>query len=132
MRFGGMTGRSIRFQTVREHPPPSRRQSFWKAHLKLIKSSVVADIAIPLMALSPAFDNRVPDPTDGPETHLNAVQFLRRVPYVLLFGIRTKAGTGVMHHFTSSLFLSLGSSSMFWPDSWGRWGDAYTVRKPWG
>ena len=114
------------------HPPPSRRLFFWTASLKLIKSFVVADIAISLMALSPVFDNRVHDPNDGPETYLSAIPFLRRVPYVLLFGIRTEAGIGLMHHFTSLLFVALGWSPTLWPDNWGRWGDAYTVRKLWG
>ena len=115
------------------HPPPSRRAFLWKTFLKLIKNFVTADIATSMLALSPAFDNRVHDPTDGPETYLTAVPFLRRVPYVLLFGIRMGASLGVVHNFMSLLFVGIGlSSPTLWPDMWGHWRDAYTVRKLWG
>ena len=115
------------------HPPPSRRTFLRKTLFKLIVNIFAADVAISVLALSPAFDNRVHDPTDGPETYLTAVPFLHRVPYILSSGVRAAASAGVIHNFTSLMFVGLGySSPTLWPDIWGRWRDAYTLRKFWG
>ena len=114
------------------HPPPSRRAFLWKTFFKLIKNIVIVDFTMSVIALSPAFDYRVHDPTDGPETYLTAVPFLRRVPYVLSFGIGTGAMIDGVHNLGSLVSVGLGSNPTLWPDMWGRWGDAYTVRKLWG
>jgi len=115
------------------HPPPSRLVFLWKTFSKLIINTVIADFATSMLALSPAFDHRVHDATDGPETYLAAVPFLRRVPYILSYGVMMGAGTGVLHNVMALVCVGLGHSSpTLWPDIWGRWGDAYTVRKLWG
>ena len=117
---------------VPPHPPPSRRAFLWKTSFKLIANVATADVSISVLALSPALDYRVHDPTDGPDTYLTAVPFLLRVPYILLLGIGTGASVGVIHNLTSLVFVGLGSSPTLWPDMWGHWRDAYTVRKLWG
>ena len=114
------------------HQPPSRRAFLQKTIFKLITNAVIADFALSFLALSQLFDYHKRDPTDGTETYLSAVPFLRRVPYVLWCGIGTGAQIGMRHNFASLLFVSLGSNPMLWPDMWGRWRDAYTLRKLWG
>ena len=115
------------------HPPPSRRTFLWKTLLKFIMNIITADLMTSALALSPAFDYRVHNPTDGPEKYLAAVPLLRRVPYVLAWSIGTGASGGVIHNVAALSCVGLGySSPTLWPDMWGRWGDAYTVRKLWG
>jgi len=115
------------------HPPPSRRAFLWKTFLKFIINSIILDFAVSALALSPAFDRRVHDPTDGPETYLAAVPFLRRAPYVLSYGVMMGTWVGVVHNVAGLVCVGLGQSSpTLWPDIWGRWGDAYTLRKLWG
>ena len=115
------------------HPPPSRRMFLRKTFLKLIVNTVIVDFATSVLALSPAFDHRAHDATDGPETYLAAVPLLRRVPYVLSYGMMMGTGTSVLHNAVALVCVGLGhSSATLWPDMWGRWGDAYTVRKLWG
>ena len=115
------------------HPPISRRIFLRKTVLKLITNTVTGDFATSVLALSPAFDRRVHGATDGPETYLAAVPFLRRAPYVLAFGMMTGAMTGVFHNIMALVCVGFcHSSPTLWPDIWGRWGDAYTVRKLWG
>jgi len=115
------------------HPPPSRRTFLQKTFLKLIINTVILDFTSSVLALSPAFDHRVHDPTDGPETYLAAVPLLRRVPYILSYGVTMGTFVGVIHNVAALVCVGLGHSSpTLWPDIWGRWGDAYTVRKLWG
>jgi len=115
------------------HPPPSRRMFLQKTSLKLIINVFIIDFTTSLFALNPAFDHRVHDPTDGPETYLAAVPLLRRVPYVLSYGIMVRAGIVAAHNVVALVCVCLGQSSpTLWPDMWGHWGDAYTVRKLWG
>ena len=114
-------------------PPPSRRMFLQKTFLKLIINIVIIDLTTSVFALSPAFDYRVHLPTDGPETYLAAVPLFRRVPYVLSYGIMVGTGVVVVHNVAALVCVGLGQSSPTqWPDMWGRWGDAYTVRKLWG
>jgi len=68
------------------HPPHSRRTFLWKTFLKFIVNTAVTDFTESVYAPSPAFDYRLHDPTDGPETYLAAVPLLHRVPYVLALG----------------------------------------------
>ena len=115
------------------HPPPSRQTFLWKILLKLAINVVIADFTSSVFALNPAFDYRLHDPTDGPETYLAAVPFFRRAPYILSFGIGAGASMGVMHNVLALVCVGLGHSSpTLWPDIWGRWREAYTVRKLWG
>jgi len=115
------------------HPPPSRRTFLWKTFLKLIINIIMVDFSTSVFAMSPAFDSRVHDSADGPETYFAAVPFLRRAPYILPFGIMMGTSMGVMHNIAALVCVGLGQSSpTLWPDMWGRWGDAYTVRKLWG
>ena len=115
------------------HPPPSRRAFLWKTFFKLIRNAIVADFTISLFSWDPAFDNRAHDPADGPETYLSAVPLLRRVPYILAWGFGAGASIGMMHDVLALICVGLGHSSpMVWPGIWGRWADAYTVRKLWG
>ena len=115
------------------HPPPSRRTFLWKTSLKLIKNAVIADLLLSVFPGDPAFDSRVHDPADGPETYLAAVPLLRRVPYILAWGFSVGASMSCLDHAVALAFVGLcGSSPTLWPDVWGRWRDAYTVRKLWG
>ena len=115
------------------HPPPSRRTFLRKTFLKLIMNIVIVDLTASMFALNPAFDSRVHDPTDGPETYLAAVPLFRRVPYIISFGIMVETGLGIVHNLAALVCVGLGfSSPTLWPDIWGRWRDAYTVRKLWG
>ena len=115
------------------HPPPSRRTFLWKTFLKLIVNTIISDFATSVLALSPAFDNRLHDPTDGPETYLAAVPLLRRVPYVLSYIIKLGTSMSAIHNAVAIVGVGLcNSSPTLWPDIWGRWKDAYTLRKTWG
>ena len=115
------------------HPPPSRRTFLWKTLLKFIGNAIISDFTRSVFALSPAFDNRLHDPTDGPETYLAAVPLLRRVPYVLSYPIRMRASMGLIHNALALVCVGLcNSSPTLWPDLWGRWRDAYTLRRLWG
>ena len=115
------------------HPSPSRRAFLRKTFLKLIANAIIVDFTKSVVALSPAFDIRLHDPTDGPETYLAAVPLLRRVPYILSSGIGMGASMNAMHEVVALVCVGLGySSPTLWPDIWGRWRDAYTLRKLWG
>ena len=115
------------------HPPPSRKIFLRKTFFTFITNSVIVDFTKSVLAHSPAFDCRSHDPTDGPETYLAAVPLLRRIPYVLSYGIGLGASVGTVHNVTALVFVGLGQSSpTLWPDMWGRWTDAYTMRKLWG
>ena len=115
------------------HPPPSRRTFVQKTILKLIVNTLITDLATSATAFNPAFDNRVHDPTDGPETYLAGIPLLRRVPYVLTYATGVSFSISVMHNALALVCVGLGHSSpTLWPDVWGSWGDAYTVRKLWG
>ena len=115
------------------YPPPSRRTFLWKTFLKFVINAAITDFTTSVTALNPAFDCRLHDPTDGPETYLAAVPLLRRVPYILAFGIGAGASMGAVHNALALVCVGLGHSNpTLWPDLWGRWGEAYTVRKLWG
>ena len=115
------------------HPPPSRRTFLWKTFFKFIMNTVTADLMTSTLALSPAFDSRVHDPSDGPESYLTAVPLFRRVPYILAWSFGTGASMCASHNATALVCVGLGhSSTTVWPDMWGRWRDAYTVRRLWG
>jgi len=115
------------------HPPPSRLTFLKKTSFKLVINHIVVDLMRSVFALNPAFDSRRHDPTDGPETYLAAVPLLRRVPYILAQGLMVAGGMNTAHGIFALVCVGLGfSSPTLWPDMWGRWGDAYTVRKLWG
>jgi len=114
-------------------PPPSRRTFLKKTFLKLIVNIVIADLTTLVLALSSQFDYRLHDPTDGPETYLSAVPLLHRVPYVAAWTIGIETSLRTVHNVGALVCVGLGHSSpTLWPDIWGSWGDAYTVRKLWG
>ena len=115
------------------HPPPSRRTFLWKTFLKFIANAVLTDLVTSVNALSPAFDNRTHDPTDGPETYFAAVPLLHRVPHVLSWAVGTATSVSAGQNIVALVCVGLGHSSpTLWPDIWGSWRDAYTVRKLWG
>ena len=114
-------------------PSPSRRTFLWKTSLKLIRNLIILDLLTLVFARNPVFDHRVHGPTDGPETYLAAIPLLRRAPYVLAFGLWLAHWFKILHDIAALVCVALGCSSpALWPDVWGRWGDAYTVRKLWG
>ena len=115
------------------HPPPSRRTFLRKTFLKFIMNAVITDLATSVNALSRPFDHRVHDPADGPETYLAAVPLLHRVPHVLAWAIGTATSISATHNVMALVCVGLGRSSpTLWPDIWGDWRDAHTVRKLWG
>ena len=115
------------------HPPPSRRTFLRKTFLKLIINIVISDLTSSVLALSPPFDHRVHDPAGGPETYLAAIPPLDRVPYVLAWAIGMGTSISTTHNVGALVCVGLGHSSpTLWPDIWGNWADAYTVRKFWG
>ena len=125
-------------QEPRDHlpprPPPSRLTFLWKTSLKFaINTFLLPDLLTSVLGETPAFDPRMHDPTDGPETYLAAVPFLRRVPYVLAYGLWTHVWNSAGHNLVALVCVGLGQSSpTLWPDIWGSWKDAYTVRNFWG
>ena len=126
-----------RVQEQRNHlppqPPPSRWTFFWRTCLKLIFNAFLAELTTSVLAGSSAFDSRAHDPSDGPETYLAAVSLLRRVPYILAFGISTASWFNILHDSLALVCVVLGRSSpTLWPALWGRWSDAYTIRRFWG
>ena len=115
------------------HPSPSRRAFIRDTFLKLLTNIVIFDFASSVSALTPAFDHRLHDPTDGPETYLAAIPLLYRVPYVLSHGVSAGTVLSGMHNVLALVCVGIFQSSpTLWPDLWGRWGDAFTVRKLWG
>ena len=115
------------------HPPPSRLTFLWKTFLKFILNSAVLDLTSLVFTQSLAFDSRVHDPTDGPETYLAAVPLLYRVSYVLAYCVKLGAGAALIHNIVALICVGLGGSDpTLWPDFWGNWGDSYTIRKLWG
>ena len=115
------------------HPPPSRGKFLRKVVLSLIVNYVQFDFSTLVLAQSPAFDSRVHDPTDGPETYLAAVPFLRRANYIRAHFTNMSSGLAISQNLLALVCVGLaGSSPTLWPDIWGRWGDAYTVRRLWG
>ena len=115
------------------HPSSSRRDFLWTTFYKLILNYLFLDLSTLLYAHDPAFDSRVHNPTDGPETYLAALPLLRRVPYILGTVVRFATGLGAIHNIAAFVFVALGiTSPTLWPDAWGCWEDAHTVRKLWG
>ena len=118
--------------SIPPHPPPSRQTFLWKTFLKLTVNTIIIDLMTSVLALSPAFDYRLHDPTDGPETYLTAVPLLRRIPYILSYGVMMRARVSVLHNIMVLVCVGSGySSPSLWPDIWGRLEDAYTLRKLW-
>ena len=114
-------------------PSPSRSKFLWKTFSTFLLNTILLKLLTLVFAQSPAFDPRVHAPTDGPEAYLSAVPLLRRVPYVLSVGLKIAAPFIVSHSLLSLVCVGIGQSSpTLWPDMWGSWGDAYTVRKLWG
>ena len=114
-------------------PPPSRKTFLWKTFLKFVAYVVLLDLFKLMFVQNPVFDPRTHDPTDGPETYLAALPLLRRAPYVLGFGLWIALSFKTVQSFWALVCVGLaGSSPTLWPDMWGRWRDAYTLRKLWG
>ena len=114
-------------------PQPSRRSFLWKAFSKLIFNTILVDLTTLLFAGSPAWDSRVHDPTDGPETYLAAVPLLHRSPYILAFAIRVMGGFSAIYNIMALVCVGIfRSSPALWPDIEGSWEDSYTLRKFWG
>ena len=115
------------------HPPPSRRTFLKETSLKLVINVFIVEFTNFALAMSPAFNSRLHDPTDGPETYLAAIPLLRRVPYVLTYVVGAGALMSAIHNVIALVCVGLAHSSpTLWPDIWGRWGDAYTMRRLWG
>ena len=115
------------------HPPPSRLTFVRNAFLKLIVNIIILDLVTLLFAQNPAFDSRLHDPTDGPETYLAALPLLHRVPYAVGSVVRLAASVSVIWDTFGSVPVVLGVwSPTLWPNIWGSWRDAYTVRRLWG
>lgn len=114
-------------------PPPCRKTFLWKTSLKLFVNLVLVDLSTIVFAGSPAWDSRVHDPTDGPETYLPAVPLLHRAPHILAFAIVMVTGFGAFHNAIALVCVGLGGSSpTLWPDIGGSLEDSYTIRKFWG
>jgi hypothetical protein len=114
-------------------PPPSRTTFLWGTLLKLITNFLLLDFLTYVFAQNPAFNSHAHDPTDGPETYLAAIPLVRRAPYVLAFGLWLALFFKVLHNIAALVCVGLGRSSpTLWPEIWGRWGDAFTLRKLWG
>ncbi|KAF9777635.1 membrane bound O-acyl transferase family-domain-containing protein [Thelephora terrestris] len=114
-------------------PPPSRQTFFWKTFLKLIVNLAIVDLTTIVFAQSPAFDSRVHDPSDGPETYLAAVPLPHRAPYILALALMMACGFSAVHNLMALTCVGIGRSSpTLWPDIGGRWEDSYTLRKFWG
>ena len=107
-------------------PPPSRRKFLWKTFRNFIFNAIILD----LITLPP----RYPALNSGPENTLGEVPFLRRLPYVLVFGFRLRhAVIDYVQRIAALVCVGLGHADpTLWPDMMGRWSDAYTVRKFWG
>ena len=115
-------------------PPPSRKAFLRETFLKLIVNIVIIDLSTSVSARCPAFDSRFPhDSAYSLNTILAVLPFLHHAPYVLAFGVMTAAWLSAVHNIAALAFVGLGHSSpTLWPDMWGHWGDAYTIRKLWG
>ena len=114
-------------------PPPSRLPFLSKTLLKLIANFVLIDLLTSALAQNPVFDPRVHDPTDGPETYLAAVPVLHRVPYALIFALWIGVWLKILHNIGAIVCVGTGHNSpTLWPNVWGNWGDAYTLRRFWG
>jgi hypothetical protein len=115
-------------------PPPSRTTFLRETFLKLIVNVATVDLSASASSRSPAFDSQLPrDFTHPLKAVFVAAPLLRHAPYVLSFGILTAASLGAAHNACALIFVGLGHSSpTLWPDVWGDWRDAYTVRKLWG
>ena len=115
------------------HPPPSRRKFLRKLVLSLFVNYVIFDLSTLVIAQNPAFDSRVHDPSDGPETYLAAAPFLRRATYIWVHFNNISSGLTIVQNTFALVCVGLGGSSpTLWPEIWGRWGDAYTLRRFWG
>ena len=114
-------------------PPPSRLTFVRNAFLRLIANIIVLDLVTLLFAQNSAFDSRLYDPTNGPETYLATLPLLHRVPYAVGGAIKFAAGSSALRDILASVTVVLGARSpTFWPNIRGSWRDAYTVCRLWG
>ena len=108
-------------------PPPSRRTFLLKTFLKLIMNVVIADLTSSLL------DHLLHYPIDNPKNYLAAVPLQHRVPYAVAWTLAERTSMAYTHNSVALLCVGLGHSSpTLWPDIWGSWGNAYTVRRQWG
>ena len=115
------------------HPSPSRLTFVRNAFLRLIGNVIVLDLVTLLFAQNPAFDSRLHAPTDGPETYSATLPLLHRVPYAVGGALKFAAGLSALRDALASVTVVLGVwSPALWPNIWGSWRDAYTVRRLWG
>ena len=120
-------------QNLPQHPPSSRKTFLRETFLKLIVNIVLIDLSISASSRGPAFNSYLPrDSIRGPGTVLAPVPILRHAPYVLAFGVMTAVCLSATHNIAALLYVGLGHCPSLWPDIWGNWGDACTVRKLWG
>ena len=114
-------------------PPPSRRKFILRTFLNLIICVALKDLITLAFAQNPVFDTRMHHPTNGPEAYLAAVPLLHRVPHILAVALSIANPFNTAHNVVALLCVGLGfSTPTLWPDLFGRWGDAYTLRKFWG
>ena len=110
--------------------PPLRRKFLRKAFLKLMVSTACQELLTLVLAQNPVSDPRMHNPTDGPETYLAALPLLHRVPYVLTIALLIATPFNIMYNIEALVCVGPGfTSPTLWPDLWGRWTDAYTLRK---
>ena len=108
-------------------PSPPRRTFLQKTFLKFIMNAIIADVTAAIL------DHLLHYPTDNPKTYLAAVPPSHRLPYVLVWCTAEKASMSSVHNLMALICVGLGRSDpTLWPDFWGSWRDAYTVRKQWG
>lgn len=115
-------------------PSSSRGIFLQKTFLKLILNVVINDVLTFVYVPSPPFDPHFPqDSTYVPKTVFATTSLLHHAPYVLAFGVMTATSLSAAHNIAALTLVGLGNSSpTLWPDLWGNWGDAYTIRKLWG
>jgi hypothetical protein len=107
------------------HPNLTRMKFIQSRLISLIVVLIGSDIASIIVSNDPGFSKHAPP--------FNQQSLLWRVRATALFFFRLRS-TVTLHYYVAAL-ISVGttlSEPSLWPDFFGRWSEAYTVRRFWG
>ena len=107
------------------HPNLTRRQFLSSRLLRLVAAVLINDVTTHCTRLDPFFAKDAPPFSQQP--------FPWRFLGVVLFVVMSASYMNAGYNFCSLVMVGSGlSKTEMWPDLFGKWSDAYTIRRFWG
>lgn len=107
------------------HPNLTRGQFLASRLLRLAAIVLTSDVAHIMVRANPFLAKTAPPFVQQP--------WPWRFWSIFLIAVTQWCGLSIMHTFCSIVFVGSGLSTPdLWPNTFGKWGDAYTIRRFWG